>query len=374
MNTPNFPLSAPIDTLWIDPEVTDHPLTEVVRKRFPPGKIQVGIPSLPKRLSPSGAPRILKRRLFITKYRGRLVKPCPGSQGRICCGYQVINAMIHCPMDCHYCILQTYLSAPALTLYVNEDQIRNEITERLTTDPDHIYRFGTGELGDSLVHDTLTGFSSRMVPFFAGTKNGILELKTKTAAIDTLRGLEPRGHTVISWSINPPTLIRTVEPLTATLNQRLRAARECQEMGYWIGLHFDPIIWFDGWEREYMKVIERLSHTLDPSRILWISMAGLRYTRAQKDLIRTRFPNTPLFTGEFFRDEDGKFRYLQPLRVAIYRTLLLWLRDWSPDLFIYYCMENQHVWEATFPDPPRNTRELDERFNKHIWERLKHGN
>ena len=373
MTHPPYSLLERIDTLWIDPEVADHPLTASVMKRFPLEKIRMGIPSVSPQSSVPETLRSLKRRLLVTRYRGRLVKPCPGSQGRICCGYQVINAMIHCPMDCHYCILQTHLSVPALTLYVNEDQIREEITERLESNPEHIYRFGTGELGDSLVHDALTGFSRRMVPFFAESRNGILELKTKTAAIDTLRGLDPKEHTVISWSVNPPTLIRAVEPLTATLDRRLRAAHECQEMGYWIGLHFDPIIWFEGWEEAYRGVIEELARILDPTRILWISIAGLRYTRAQKDLIRMRFSDTPLFTGEFFRDEDGKFRYLQPLRISMYKTLLRWLREWSPDLFIYCCMENRRAWEATFPDPPRNTRELDGRFNENIWRHLRHG-
>lgn len=361
-----LPLSH-IETLWIDPEVTNHPLADTVRKRFASEKIKIGIPPVPDGI------QAVKRRLFVTRYRGRLVKPCPGSQGRICCGYQVINAMVHCPMDCHYCVLQTYLSVPALTLFVDEDRIREEIRERLDTNRSHFFRFGTGELADSLVHDALTGFSRRMVPFFAKTPNGILELKTKTAAVETLRDLDPKGRTVVSWSVNPPALIRAVEPGTVPLSQRIAAARRCQEMGYWIGLHFDPVVWFEGWKEAYRGVVADLARALDPNRVLWISVAGFRYTRAQKDLIRKRFKSTPLFLGESFRDEDGKFRYLQPLRVSMYQKLLGWLREWSPDLFIYYCMENRRVWEQTFHDPPKNTRELDERFNENIKRHLKHG-
>ncbi len=359
-----------IDTLWIDPSVTLEPSVLSIRRRFPKEKIIIGSPPSAE-LPPLEAIPHTKRRLYLTRHRGRLVKPCPGSPGRICCGYWVINAMIHCPMDCHYCILQTYLSTPAMTIFLNEDQIKEEVLQRLRSNPTHIYRFGTGELGDSLVHNTLTGFADRMVPFFAETKNGILELKTKTAEIDTLRNLDPKGHTVISWSLNPPSIVRTIEPGTASFEQRLLAARECQEMGYWIGLHFDPVFWFDGWEKEYSNVIEKLSRALDPSRILWISLAGFRYTSSQKDLIRQRFPHSPIFLGEFFRDEDGKYRYLQHLRISMYRTLLRWFRDWSPTLFLYFCMENRYVWEATFSRPPRNTKELDQKFDKNVWNHLK---
>ncbi len=356
-----------IETVWIDPAVREHPLVGEIRRRLPGATLETGFP--PSLTFPVPLEKI-KKNLFITRGRGHRIKPCPGSRGRICCGYWIINAMLHCPMDCHYCVLQSYLSVPAMTIDIDEGVLRDGILHRLAQAPEHIFRFGTGELGDSLVHDALTGFSRRFIPFFAHTRNGILELKTKTAMIENLEGLDPKGHTVIAWSVNPPEIVGRIEPKTAPLKQRIKAARRCQEMGYWVGLHFDPVLYFEGWEPAYHRLISRLSSTLDPERIIWISLAAFRYTRRQKEIIRQRFPNTPLFWGEFFRDEDGKFRYLQRLRIQMYQKITAWLRQWSPRLFIYFCMENQRAWEATFPSPPRNTRELDERFNRHIWRLL----
>lgn len=367
------PIPHEIQSIWIDPAVSDYPITRWIMDRFPAYKTIIGIPDTSPGNNRHPPLDKIKKRIFLTHSKGHLVKPCPGSRGRICCGYWVINAMMHCPMDCHYCVLQSYLSLPAMTIYVDEDNIREEIQQRLKSHEGHICRFGTGELADSLIHDALTGFSKRMVPFFAKTKNGILELKTKTAAIENLRGIDPRGHTVVSWSVNPQAIIRQIEPKTASLDQRIKAARQCQDKGYWIGLHFDPVIWSEDWEIMYHKVIERLSHSLDPQRVIWISIAGLRFTRQQKEIIKERFRDTPIFLGEFFRDEDGKFRYLQSLRISMYQKLIKWLMEWSPDLFIYYCMENHRVWEKTFPSPPKNTRELDERFNQNVWRLLKRG-
>jgi len=356
-----------LKNVWIDPQVRAHPIARAVIEKVPRNKIIFGTPPAGKP-APSRPIESIKQNLFVTRFNGHLVKPCPGTRGMICCGYWVINTMMHCPMDCHYCILQTYLSVPTLTIYVNEETVKNEIRARLLSHPGHICRFGTGELGDSLVHDAFTGFSRRMVPFFAATENGILELKTKTANIQNLIGMNPKGHTVVSWSLNPETLIKELEPMTASLSQRLEAARQCQRSGYWIGLHFDPVIWFDGWEKAYSDLFAKLSHTLDPQRIIWISMAGFRYTSGQKDMIVRRFPDSRLFLGEFFRNEDGKFRYLQHRRIQLYRKLLQWIRDWDPSLFVYYCMENQRVWRETFKNPPENTGDLDERFNRRVHE------
>ncbi len=361
-----------IETVWIDPDVVGFPRTREIMDLFPPEKLNIGSPRFQTgRMFRHISLKEIKKRLFVTHYKGRLVKPCPGSRGRICCGYWVINAMVHCPMDCHYCVLQDYLSVPALTIFVDENRIKQEVLVRLNRRPDHIFRFGTGELADSLVHNTFTRFSERMIPFFAKTRNGILEFKTKTDAISLFEGLDPKGHTVVSWSVNPEYLIQKIEPRTSPLSRRIRAARRCQEMGYWIGFHFDPLVWFDGWEKAYLGVIEEIARLIDPNRVIWISIAGLRFTRLQKENIRKRFPNTPLFLGEFFREEDGKYRYLQVLRASMYRKIIHWLREWSPNLFIYFCMESKRIWEKTFPAPPKNTRELDERFSKNVWRHLK---
>ena len=68
-----------------------------------------------------------KKNLFITRFYGRRLKPCPGTSRHLCCGYHVINALTNCPMDCSYCVLQGYLNNPFLTLYSNWDELLREI-------------------------------------------------------------------------------------------------------------------------------------------------------------------------------------------------------------------------------------------------------
>jgi len=91
----------------------------------------------------------------VTRFYGRRLKPCPGTSNHICCGYHVINAITNCPMDCSYCVLQTYLTNPLLTLYSNWDDMLAEIENFLSLRPQALVRLGTGELSDSLALDPI---------------------------------------------------------------------------------------------------------------------------------------------------------------------------------------------------------------------------
>jgi spore photoproduct lyase len=274
-----------------------------------------------------------KRTLMIRPYEGRLVKSCPGTTGHICCGYKVINVMTNCPMDCSYCILQVYLNNPCVTLYPDFTQIFRELEEVLDAHPHRIFRFGTGELGDSL------------------TLDGILNL-------------DHGGKTVCSWSLNPQKIVEEEEHLAATLEERLGAARLCLEAGYPLGFHFDPLIHYPGWEDDYRRVVDLLAEHIDPRRVIWVSLGALRCPPALKQVVEERFPDSRIFSGELISGEDGKLRYLKPIRVQMYRRLVSWLRNWSEDLFVYLCMERGDVWHEVFGSSPGSSEGLNRRFEE----------
>jgi spore photoproduct lyase len=307
-----------------------------------------------------------KKILLIRPFPGRLVKDCPGTAGHICCGYKTINVLTNCPMDCSYCILQEYLNNPCLTFYPEFAKIFEEIEEILTKYPHRVFRFGTGELGDSLILDKIVGFAHAAVPFFAAKRNAVLELKTKSAEVDHLLTLEHRGKTVISWSLNPPRVIEQEEHLAAPLDERLKAARRCSDAGYPVGFHFDPLIWYPGWEVDYQGVVDLLFGQIDPCRVMWVSLGGLRFPPALKQVAEKRFPDSRIFTGELIPGEDGKLRYIKPLRVAMYQRMVEWLQAYDKGLFIYLCMERGDVWHEVFNSTPGSTVELNRRFEQRV--------
>ena len=362
------------EKIYLDERAERDSVSQAILKALPHVPVETILDkrSLIKQFSSMSDPiGIGKRNLLITHFYGRRLKPCPGTSNHICCGYYVINGITNCPMDCSYCILQGYLNNPFLTLYTNWDDLLQEIDAFFSTDRQSLLRLGTGELSDSLAMESVFPLSQFLIPFFSEKRNGVLELKTKSVNVGSLLDLDHRGRTVVSWSVNPPKMIEEEEMGTAPLGDRINAARKCQENGYPLGFHFDPIIYHEGWEREYEEAIHQLFKQIDPGRVVWISLGGFRYPPKLKAISEERFPRTNVFLGELFPGRDGKLRYLKEIRVEIYQKMTRWLREVDPGLFVYLCMESKEVWEKVFGWTPENSKHLNKMFESRVKKFLK---
>ncbi len=290
-----------------------------------------------------------KRHLLLCRNRGAFFKPCPGTREYRCCDYQVLNIGMNCPMDCVYCILQAYLNNPWLSFFVNVDDLFAELDLALDNEPHRFFRIGTGEFTDSLALDNLTHLSPRLVTYMAQRDNAVLELKSKSVNIGNLKGLDHRGRTIVAWSLNSAPIMAREEIRTATLEERLQAARQCAEWGYKLAFHFDPIILHEGWQEGYRQTIERLFAEVPAESIAWISMGALRYLPTLKQIAAERFPASRFFYQEFIDGLDGKRRYFRTQRVAMYRLIVDELRKYAaPRTCIYFCMENDTIWREVF--------------------------
>jgi len=363
-----------IERTYLDEQAERDPVAQAVMERLhgvPVERIQDKKALIKRVLSLPDPIGKGKKNLLLTHFYGRRLKPCPGTSNHICCGYYVINSVTNCPMDCSYCVLQGYLNNPFLTLYTNWDDLLQEINDFLSIDRQSLVRLGTGELSDSLALESIFPFSQFLIPFFAERDNVILELKTKSANVDPLLPLNHRGKTVVSWSLNPTKMIEREERRTAPLEERIRAARKCQEKGYPLGFHFDPILSHEGWEKEYQETILQLFKQIDPKRVVWISLGGFRYPPGLKAIAEERFPKTEVFLGELFPGRDAKFRYLREIRTEMYQKMVNWLKEVDPNLFVYLCMESKEVWEKVFGWAPENSFHLNQMFEERVKEFLK---
>ncbi|MCK4965951.1 DNA photolyase, partial [bacterium] len=153
---------------------------------------------------------------------------------------------------------------------------------------------------------------------------------------------------VAAWSVNPDEVIYKEEGLSPRLDERLKAAQTCAKKGYRIGLHFDPIIYYEGWEENYKMAVEKIFQYLSPEDIIWISMGTFRYNPNLKNYIKRRYPESKIIYGEQFLSVDGKMRYIKPVRTDIYSKMLSFIRKHSDDVFVYLCMETSEVWKKVF--------------------------
>lgn len=307
-----------------------------------------------------------KEVLLVHRYKGSFLSTCPGSDGMICCNYFVINTGIGCVYDCHYCFLQTFMNTPLITQYGNLEDLFREV-EHKVKGRKFQYRIGTGEYTDSLALDKLTGLSSYLVPYFArNLGNALLELKTKSSEVEELLELDHGGKTVVSFSLNPPRIIRAIEDGTASLEERLSAARLVRDAGYRLAFHFDPIIITgDGDESEYLELIDLLFSNIVPEDISYVSMGGFRYSPGLKEIVQGRFPDDRITTtGEMIQGSDGKYRYFKTIRERYYSAIKKKVESVDPSLFLYLCMESRPMWKKIYGYTPDSPGTLEKGFQR----------
>lgn len=286
-----------------------------------------------------------KQTLLLTTNKGKFIKNCPGTREYNCCGYQILHIGTFCNMDCSYCILQSYFHPPVLQYFLNHKDMQNELHNVF-----HIKkhrRFGTGEYTDSMIWEPWTNISSKLVPTFAQQSHAVLELKTKTTAIEMLKQFDHNRKTIMAWSLNTDRIIKSEERNTKPLSERLKAAKTCETWGYPLAFHFDPLVIYEGCEKEYKNVIQQLFSMISPDNIVWISLGSFRFMPSLKPLIQKRFSESKIIYGEMIAGLDKKMRYFKPLRIGLYQKIVSWIREVSAEVCIYFCMEDDEVWRKT---------------------------
>ena len=305
-----------------------------------------------------------KRRMVVMPRRSSFVMGCPASSTQFaCCGYLVLILASNCPMDCSYCFLQEHLANnPGFQVYANYHDAFDELDRLTRAGSGRSFRVGTGELADSLAFDSLTGISRDLVTYFSEHQTLMLELKTKTDEVDNLLALDPRGRTMVSWSLSPMRVFATSEHRTASPQSRINAARRVLDAGYQVGFHLDPLIAYPDATQDYLELLENVFDTVPPKAIAFFSIGGLRMTPSLRTAARRRFPADPMLVGEEVLGEDGRYRTFTPLRLGLFSKLRERIAKARADLPIYLCMETASAHHRVFGAAPLTPAALGSRL------------
>ena len=140
----------PFKTIYINIQIQDEPLTRTIIRNLPQAKLiylnEKGVQQLPV-ASEENNNLYCQNTLLITKNKGKFLKPCPGTPEYICCLYKILNTGLNCNLGCSYCILQAYFNEPDIRVFVNLEEELENIGEFIDSQPEEIFRVGTGSRG-----------------------------------------------------------------------------------------------------------------------------------------------------------------------------------------------------------------------------------
>lgn len=262
-----------------------------------------------------------------------------------------------CGFGCRACFLMLTFRAmrdPLLPIvYDNIDHIHRCVAKWLVSPKRKAkHSLGLGiDRSDSLLYEGITGHARQLIPWFADPErnpNGCyLILLTKSANVHYLEGLPATGAPVaVTFSVNPEPVADlwegkypdTLERITPQISERLRAAKEAQDMGFEVRLRLDPILTPDGWEEYYKEFIAEIARLkLRPSRI---TLGTYREKNSQLDAWRDKWGLPPMEWEPPLLSKEGTHRrVLRRERVLAYAEIAACLRKALPQSAISLCKE-----------------------------------
>jgi spore photoproduct lyase len=272
---------------------------------------------------------------------------CSDEDRNNCPTYWHFSPYGFCPYDCQYCYLAGTPGvkySPTVKIFLNLPDILDEI-DRVASHLAEPTAFYLGKLQDGLALDPLTGYSRTIIPFFTQQEHARLTLLTKSSHVENLLDLDHRGHTILSWSLNPPEVCSAFEKNVSSPGERIAAMRQCAGAGYPLRAVIMPVIPIEGWQSRYTEFLKFLIASVPLRRITLGQIcsfpAALRLTERKLGLA-----NPVSNLAEKSKSWDGRFRFPFNVRVDVYRYLIDTISQLEPHVQIGLCMEEPAMFKV----------------------------
>jgi len=331
------------NTVYIEDQIKDSEQTQKILEKIKYQEIQA-IEKYDDIWGRVKKPYLQKREtlnLFIAKKKGGLVKPAPDAYGLGGENHFFFVHAYNCIYECQYCYLQGYFNTPDLVLFINHDEISDEMESLISMSENKNAWFHAGEYSDSLAVSHITGELEVYFDLFKKYPKNKLELRTKSVNIKPLLKLTPTDNIYVSFTLSSKEGAKAFDYKCPTPSHAKFHLKKLIDHGYHIGIHLDPIIYHEGFEQEYTELLNQLGEILSDNRLGYISIGVVRFTKEVHKEVLKNYPDSPMHRQDFIKSFDGKIRYNRSMRMWIMNTVKkLCLDQGYSSEKIYLCMED----------------------------------
>ena len=270
------------------------------------------------------------------------------NMGLVCRPRVQFDTIYGCPHGCKYCS-----GGKVAIVFANvEEFVEREVIPLSVANPwQKVFMFNSS-LTDTLCFEPEYGLSELLADYYASTPDQHYLIHTKSANVDFLRDLDHRGHTITLWSLTSETASRLVEPGSATMEERIEAARKCQEAGYTVRYKFKPIVPVRGWREECERMMDLAFAETRPDNIGLFTLAWMNADEfgqiIDPDLLDPRFVAAAEESAEEMRGvAAGPFPH--EARAEVYEFYLREIRKHDADVHVFLCTETPAMWQEFAP-------------------------
>lgn len=298
----------------------------------------------------------------------KILGHCPVASTKTrCCNLMTLDVVMQCGFDCSYCSIQSFYYNNQISFIADLPLALNKIK----LDPNRRYHIGTGQSSDSLMWGNKNGLLEALFKFARENQNVILEMKSKSDNVDWVvkqaqKGLVPK-NVIFTWSLNPQDVIRVEERYSASLQNRIAAAKKISEVGLLVGFHFHPIIYYKNWRADYLEVVNQLVSNFTPNQIITISLGTLTFIKPVIKKIKKRLMPS-LILQMPLSEASGKLSYPLEIKEELFCTVYSFFPSaWRQNIFFYLCMEDPSLWKKVFGREYKSNEEFEEAMLDHYF-------
>lgn len=327
-----------IDTIYIERDILDHPRTRAICARYPRAtKIECErYGEVFNRRAQSF--RLQKRNpaLILASKFDNLVLPAPPAYGIGTGQNYYFSHMLNCPYDCRYCFLQGMFQSAHYVLFVNYEDFREAIREKVEASAGERTYFYSGYDCDSLAMDSVSHFTESFFPIFASMPEAWLELRTKSVQVRPLLERDVIPNVIAAFSFTPEAVSQTLEHKVPPIELRLEAMQKLQARGWKLGLRFDPLIYFEGYRGAYAELFGKVFEAVRADTLHSVSLGPFRVPRAMFKTMERLYPEEPLFAAPM-EDQEGMISYKRGMEEEIVEFCTDALAAYIPEDIFYPC-------------------------------------
>ena len=213
----------------------------------------------------------------------------------------------------------------------------------------HRLQMTPSEFCDMVAVDHLTGNLRHLAQLVAKTPEVDIDIRTKASQLDDIRSFSGYGRITFAIALNTEYIISKYEHGTASLDERLSAARTVQEAdGYDLDLVIEPFIKYDDCIQDYVALVGRIAKAIDLKRVKKISLGSARYRKQLRERIIRNFPATDLFLPSQSLQEpeqdDYRLRYSLDYLTDVYTIIQKEIAKYAP-VPISLGAEKPELWQ-----------------------------
>lgn len=322
----------PFSHIYIEQSIAEHPRVKKIRAHFPEAAV-ICVDHYKDVFNRSRQDYLLQHRhknLILASHTGNLLYPgAPVCQNFGNSHFYYTSCVMNCIYDCEYCYLKGMYPSGNLVVFVNPEDIFEQIRRKLK---EHSLYVCVSYDTDLLAMEGILGYAELWHRFVQEVNENAphklqIEIRTKSARPDYFEPLPVCPEVIYAFTLSPEPVIRSCEHDTPSLAARLQCIQKAIKAGHSIRLCFDPMIYIPDWKQAYGELLEQTFAGFGDKRPVDVSVGSFRVSqdylkkmrRQQKESAVVQFP---------YENRDGVYQYPEKLAQEMEQFLITGLQKW----------------------------------------------